>query len=342
MRLVSILLITIASIQIAFCAHGGHHAIGSEIRRLRKHSSRSAVGKFLKGVEQTPSYHVFIGIPSASQERRAAIRESWGKLVRESYSSEVIMRFFVHEDCGTRGPCDDAEAGFGDIIYTRDRDDELGPLAEGQEGVTQRVYLMFEHAVSNNDARFVMKADDDTFINVPALLHMLHKLSSDSNRFFYIGMRLTRDWLYGEEEKLAALAKEDIGENDGYLSTYMQGGAYILSKEAVEGIVALNHATGLRFLHYEDVAVGVWVSGMRLQFVTDQDIGYHFVGHANFWDQERLNTLKVKDNFCEDADMPFAWIHPLKQSETLLEVAHTSGACNWTRPWESAKGLGST
>ena len=36
--------------------------------------------------------------------------------------------------------------------------------------------------------------------------------------------------LYGEEEELAALAKEDIGENDGYLSTYMQGGAYILSK----------------------------------------------------------------------------------------------------------------
>lgn len=57
-----------------------------------------------------------------------------------------------------------------------------------------QVYLMFEHAVSNYDARFVMKADDDTFINVPALLHMLHKLCSDSNRFFYIGMRLTRDW----------------------------------------------------------------------------------------------------------------------------------------------------
>ena len=41
--------------------------IGSEIRRLRKHSSRSAVGKFLKGVQQTPSYHVFTGIPSAFQ-----------------------------------------------------------------------------------------------------------------------------------------------------------------------------------------------------------------------------------------------------------------------------------
>ena len=36
--------------------------------------------------------------------------------------------------------------------------------------------------------------------------------------------------LYEEEKEIAALAKEDIGEDDGYLSTYMQGGAYVLSK----------------------------------------------------------------------------------------------------------------
>jgi len=57
-----------------------------------------------------------------------------------------------------------------------------------------QVYLMFQHVVTNFDTKFVMKADDDTFINVPALLHMLHKLTSNSNRFFYIGMRLSRDW----------------------------------------------------------------------------------------------------------------------------------------------------
>ena len=53
---------------------------------------------------------------------------------------------------------------------------------------------MFQHVVSNFDTKFIMKADDDTFINVPALVHMLHKLSSDNTKFFYIGMRLTRDW----------------------------------------------------------------------------------------------------------------------------------------------------
>ena len=68
----------------------------------------------------------------------------------------------------------------------------------------------------------------------------------------------------------------------------------VLAQEAVAGIVALNHATGLRFLHYEDVAVGVWVSGMRLKFITDWDIGYRFVGHAHEWEPEQLEALKVR------------------------------------------------
>ena len=49
------------------------------------------------------------------------------------------MRFYVHEDCTTQGACEETEAHFGDIVYTHDGDDELGGLAEGQEGVTQRV-----------------------------------------------------------------------------------------------------------------------------------------------------------------------------------------------------------
>ncbi|CAL5221964.1 g4246 [Coccomyxa viridis] len=251
----------------------------------------------------------------AHDEKRNAIRETWGRLFKESYSSEVVVRFFVH--CSTGEPCQETEAHLGDIIYTRDRDDELGPLAEGQEGVTQRVYLMFQHVVSSFDVRFVLKADDDTFINAPAIVQMLYKLSKDTSNYFYVGMRMTRQRPLEEEEELAALARED---------------------EAVEGIVALNHATGLRFLHYEDVAVGVWVSGMRLKFITDRDIGYRFVGHANQWDPEQRKVLKVTDNFCQDADMPTAWIHPLKEKEAFLEVARVSGACKWTASLERSSG----
>lgn len=55
------------------------------------------------------------------------------------------MRFYVHEQCSTKGPCQGTEAHFGDVIYTRDGDDDLGPLAEGQEGVTQRVCMPTSH-----------------------------------------------------------------------------------------------------------------------------------------------------------------------------------------------------
>jgi len=46
-----------------------------------------------------------------------------------------------------------------------------------------------------------------------------------ADRMFAIAARL-----FDDEKELAELAKEDIGEDDGYLTTYMQGGAYILSK----------------------------------------------------------------------------------------------------------------
>ena len=61
--------------------------------------------------------------------------------MRESYSSDIAMRFFVHEDCSSRGPCKETEAHNDDTVYTRDGSDEMAPLAVGQEGVTQRVRL---------------------------------------------------------------------------------------------------------------------------------------------------------------------------------------------------------
>ena len=65
--ILSLFLITMASIQDALGAHGDHHHTGSEIRRLGRHPSRGAAGQFLKSGEQAISYQVFIGIPSASQ-----------------------------------------------------------------------------------------------------------------------------------------------------------------------------------------------------------------------------------------------------------------------------------
>ena len=49
---------------------------------------------------------------------------------------------------------------------------------------------MMQHAQANFDMKYFMKADDDTFVNVPIILHMLQTRTDD--HFVYIGKRMTR------------------------------------------------------------------------------------------------------------------------------------------------------
>ena len=91
------------------------------------------------------------GVIWLAQEKRNLLRETWLKLLKESYGSEVVVRFFVH--CNTVLACPETEAHLGDIIYTHDGDEGLAPLAEGQAGVTQRVCmptLRMTHAPEEN------------------------------------------------------------------------------------------------------------------------------------------------------------------------------------------------
>ena len=48
-----------------------------------------------------------------------------------------------------------------------------------------QVYLMMQHAQANYDLKLFMKADDDTFVNVPIMLNALRESVKD--RFVYIG-----------------------------------------------------------------------------------------------------------------------------------------------------------
>ncbi len=39
----------------------------------------------------------------------------------------------------------------------------------------------------------------------------------------------------------------------------------------MKAIVAMNDAAGLRFMHHEDVAVGMWVSGLNIRHIRQGD-----------------------------------------------------------------------
>ena len=57
-----------------------------------------------------------------------------------------------------------------------------------------QVYLMMQHAQANYDMKFFMKADDDTYINIPVMLNALRESVKD--RFVYIGYRVRKTSRY--------------------------------------------------------------------------------------------------------------------------------------------------
>ncbi len=48
-----------------------------------------------------------------------------------------------------------------------------------------QVYFMMHHAVTTFDPQYIMKADDDTYVNLPAVMRMLQHFPSD--RAIYAG-----------------------------------------------------------------------------------------------------------------------------------------------------------
>ena len=57
-----------------------------------------------------------------------------------------------------------------------------------------QVYLMMQHAQANYNMKFFMKSDDDTYVNIPVMLHALRESVKD--RFVYIGYRVRKTSRY--------------------------------------------------------------------------------------------------------------------------------------------------
>ena len=74
------------------------------------------------------------------QERRAVIRETWGREVRAH--KDLIMLFYLHENLKGAGEditeVNEEQAQYNDLVIIRDEDFGF-ELATGQAGVTQRV-----------------------------------------------------------------------------------------------------------------------------------------------------------------------------------------------------------
>ncbi|CAG7871401.1 unnamed protein product [Brassica rapa] len=191
---------------------------------------------------------MFIGILSAGNHfaERMAVRKSWmqHKLVK---SSKVVARFFValHTRKEVNVELKKEAEFFGDIVIV--------PYMDSYDLVVLKTVAICEYGAHQLAAKYIMKCDDDTFVQVDAVLSEAQR--TPANKSLYIGN--INYYHKPLRQGKWAVTYEEWPEED--YPPYANGPGYILSNDISRFIVKEFEKHKLRMFKMEDVSVGMWV-----------------------------------------------------------------------------------
>ena len=119
-----------------------------------------------------PSVFLFVGILSGRgyRHRRLAVREAWANSAQNA--GESVCRFILSEDESTPQVQKEVET-HQDIIFVKQK--------TNYKSILYKTYFVLEYAVATYDVKFILKTDDDAFINVKALISQLRLLCQSAD-----------------------------------------------------------------------------------------------------------------------------------------------------------------
>ncbi|XP_059470687.1 beta-1,3-galactosyltransferase 5-like [Neocloeon triangulifer] len=219
------------------------------------HSSLPSVatkypGGFLKSPEVNCSdTELLILVLSAPQnyERRRAIRENWAKDLNNRTSL-----FFVLGGVGLKDR---------DLLKLEaERDLILANFTDSYRNLTLKSVALLDWADQNCDCDFLLKCDDDMYINYPKLRHKLFEENETFGEKTVIG-RFASNWKPVRDEKSKYyLSREEFPPK--ILPDFTSGPAYVLKGSFVEPLLAAVLAE--HWLSLEDVLITGIVANYRL------------------------------------------------------------------------------
>ena len=234
--------------------------------------------------------------------RRKAIRETWLSLMNLSATTSSVMARFV---IGTM----ELQQSIQDELYRENNVHEdmvmLPNLLDSYANLSLKILESFLWARENLKFTFLMKCDDDSFINLPTFQEDIRSAEINQQH-----ERLYWGFFRGDAHvKMSGKWKENGWFLcDRYLP-YAQGGGYVLSSDLVE-LLALN-AKYLTFYSSEDVSVGVWLAPYNItrkhdvrfdtEFVSRGCRNSYVVSHKQSIEQmqRKYLSLKSKGVLCE-------------------------------------------
>lgn len=202
-------------------------------------------------------------------ERRQAIRETWGRARR--YGNQTVVTIFL---LGNSSPLDH----FPDLQWM------LGREAELHKDLLQWDYrdtffnltlkdVLFLEWFSHNcpHARFVLKGDDDVFVNTLRIIKLLEELPGDEEKDFFIG-----DVISNASPHRNRSLKYWIPESVfvGQYPPYAGGGGYLLSGKVARRLYNVSRQVAL--FPIDDVYTGMCLD--KLGIVPGKHSGFKTFG----------------------------------------------------------------
>lgn len=200
---------------------------------------------------------VFIAIPSGPgvvyRDRREAIRRTWARHVDPA----VTVRFFLKA-----GEAVDNET---DVVSL--------PLNDTYRGLTHKTVAMLSWAVTQfPTTRFILKADDDTYVAVSNLLAALRATNAS-----FLG-RVVNGSSPDRNPRSRWYVSSEAFPNATY-PAYAVGGSYVLTRDAALQIVReARRDPPARWLPIEDAQVGIWAERAG---IIPHDEGMRVFGNAD-------------------------------------------------------------
>eukprot|EP00249_Psilotum_nudum_P011010 c22912_g1_i1 orf=266-2434(-) len=191
---------------------------------------------------------LFIGILSRSSNfvERMAVRKSWmqSRLIR---LSKVVARFFValHPSREINLQIKWEADYYGDMVVL--------PYMDHYDLIVLKTIAICEYGVRNVSARYVLKCDDDTFVNIEAVMREVRKAGYLEN--LYVGSIN----MYHKPLRTGKWAVTFEEWSEQVYPPYANGAGYIISHNIAKFIVSKYRKKNLELFKMEDVSMGLWV-----------------------------------------------------------------------------------
>lgn len=215
-------------------------------------------------------YLLFIGILSycADRDRRESIRQTWlsSEVLKAAEAVlEVEWKFILGQQptseqsqyCQGAALAAEAEE-FGDLLFLPD-------LPESYQVLTRKTLAMFGWANVNIDADFVLKTDDDSYVNILAFASDLQQVESSNRPLYWGNHQKLSPWLTSSYEIAPKwyTSPEDYPED---VQTYATGAGYLLSRPLVRHLAMVSQQNDTIHLP--------WGPEDRMGWLEDASVGY--------------------------------------------------------------------